>query len=93
MAAGVDLKKKSVLSGELFADVYATLYAREWMGPRAANALRVFVQVREDLAREQPGHATARQLRDLQSKLLKTSVRQAMNPEELSRLTYELTHL
>jgi hypothetical protein len=91
LAAGTDMKKKSVLSGEVFADVYATLYAQELMGSRAKVSLRVLAQVREDLAWLQPDHATGRYLRNLHSKIMTVVSEHDVTPAELARLSHELT--
>ncbi len=91
LAEGTDIKKKTVLSGEIFADVYAALYAQELMGPRAKVSLKVLSQVREDLAWLQPDHATGKYLRNLSTKIKTASAGQEIKPADLTRLSHELT--
>lgn len=56
------------LEGEVFADIFATLYAQQYMGDRAAIALATLKDLRAEFARSEPTHATGERLKALQPK-------------------------
>jgi len=55
------------LEGEVFADIFATLYAQQFMGERARIALDTLQDLRDEYARREPTHATGERLKALQT--------------------------
>jgi hypothetical protein len=88
LAAGINLKSKSVLSGEVYADIFASIYAKEHMGKRAVNALAVLSEVRAELSRSQPEHATSKYLHLLEAKI-NIATEEELDPSEMAKLSFE----
>ncbi len=67
--AGIDLSKKTALSGEVFADIFASLYAKSEMGERSQTALSTLNHVRSEFSFTESSHATADKLQALSSRI------------------------
>ncbi len=91
-AAGINVKSKSVLSGEVFADIYASIYAKEKMGRRGEVALAVLNEVRAELSGSQPEHATAKYLHLLEARINKATEQDHLDPSEIAKISFELGH-
>jgi hypothetical protein len=88
LAAGINVKSKSILSGEVYADIFASIYAKEQMGIRAVNALAILGQVRAELSRTQPEHATSKYLHMVAAKI-NHATEEELDPSEIAKLSFE----
>jgi hypothetical protein len=58
--------RQEIWEGELFADIFATLYANQYMGERGEQALSALKAIREEYASAEPTHATGESLKALE---------------------------
>jgi hypothetical protein len=89
--AGVDLSKKTALSGEVFADIFASLYAKSEMGERSQTALNTLNHVRSEFSFTEASHATADKLQALSSKIDAFSLQKAA-ASRLTQFAFELNN-
>lgn len=86
--SGVDQVSAGVsdpLEGEVFADIFATLYAQQYMGRRGQVALSTLRDLRDEFGRSEPTHATGERLRALQPQF------EALQEQHLTPLTMAQT--
>jgi len=76
------------VDSELFADVYAGVYAQRYMGERSPFALQALLKVRQRFAWLEPTHNTAKSLQSLMPRFSESSL--ALAPSPLSLKTLEL---
>ena len=87
--AGLDLSKKSALSGEVFADIFASLYAKSEMGERSQTALNTLNHVRSEFSFTESSHATGDKLQALSSKIEAFNAQKIAAPR-LTQFAFEL---
>jgi hypothetical protein len=78
-----------VLEGEVYADIYATLYAQHFMGERSTVALNALRDLREQYGRNEPTHATGDRLKALQPQF-ESLQHQALSPVTLAQTAIQL---